>query len=58
MNIVLNHKEFQSLPFRDDIEGDYIRGEFYRARAYPDLVFKWMGEVGFANWWAFGYRID
>ena len=56
MNEHMTTEEFEALPFRDDIKGDYINGCLYRARAYPMSVFRWTGKPGSgaAGWSCFG----
>jgi hypothetical protein len=46
MNYTVTEKEFDRLPYRDDVDGDYEPGIIYRARAHPDMVFQWMGGRG------------
>ena len=53
MDLRFNRSEFDALPFRDDVVGDYVDGELYRAKAYPKLVFRRRGQ----DWDAFGIDI-
>jgi hypothetical protein len=41
MDRYMTKAEFDDLEFRDDVEGDYVYGRFYRARAHPTMVFQW-----------------
>jgi hypothetical protein len=57
MNCPMTKEEFEALPFRDDISGDYIRGKIYKARAYKNTVFVWMSQPGHRPDWA-AYGVD
>jgi len=56
MNVSMTREEYEKLPFRDDWEGDYRKNQYYRAKAYPETVFKWVGTNYDPDWWAFGIR--
>jgi hypothetical protein len=53
MNWPITITEFERLPYRDDIIGDYVYDQKYRARAYPDLIFIFIGTPRRPNWWVF-----
>lgn len=50
MILEFTKSEFDGIPFRDDVVGDYVDGACYRARAYPTLIFRRRGD----SWDAFG----
>jgi hypothetical protein len=54
MDWPIRRHEFEKLPFRDDLTGeDYVFDQCYRARAYPSLIFKFVGTRSHPNWWCF-----
>lgn len=59
MNRHMTLAEFEALPYRDDIKGDYIEGQFYRAKAWPKTVFQWKGGLPGNSplWWAFSVTL-
>lgn len=59
MNKHMTLTELEALPYRDDIKGDYIEDQFYRAKAYPRTVFQFRGPLpgNFPLWWAFSVTL-
>jgi len=56
MNVSMTKTEFEELPLRDDWEGDYIEGAYYRAKTYNSTLFLWMTKPEYRSapeWWAF-----
>lgn len=61
MNVLMNREEYDSLPFREDITGDYVVGQYYRVKSDPTTISKWNGHPTAipdkqADWWNF--RVD
>lgn len=54
MNRYMSDEEYEKLPFREDIKGDYVFGQYYRARG-DSGIFQYMAFRGEPPlWWCFG----
>lgn len=58
MDCSMTLPEYEALPFRDDWPGEYEREKFYRARAFPGMVFQWHGSNHYALWWCFKVKTE
>jgi len=50
MDYPITRTEFDALPFRDDVTGDYVLGQVYRSKAYPINVFVFYGTPQKPDW--------
>ena len=62
MKQIMSRKAFESLPFREDITGDYVAGQFYRVKSDSTTVSQWNGDPTQvpdkqANWWNFPVEV-
>lgn len=56
MNLHLTREEFETIPFRQDVLFDYVRGQDYRSRGDENGVYRFMGSEQYPWWWCFGVR--
>jgi hypothetical protein len=50
MDYPITRSEYDKLPFRDDVQGEYVKGATYRARHYSNLVFVFVGTPKRPEW--------
>jgi len=57
MNVRFTQKDYEELPFREDVTTGYLNGIYYRSKAYRNTVFRFVGTEHRPEWWAFSALI-
>jgi hypothetical protein len=47
MNLSFSRRDFERLPYREDVVFEPLQGEYYRSRHWPKDVF-----IKHGSWWA------
>lgn len=58
MNYPISRNDYDNLPFRDDVKGEYVINCVYRARHYSDLVFVFIGTPRRPDWQVFKADVE
>jgi hypothetical protein len=58
MNMHMTRAEWKALPFRDDVEGDYVSNALYRAKGDDHGVYRFVGTPSRPDWWSFTVKFE
>jgi hypothetical protein len=58
MNVTMKRETYEALPFREDVQGDYVYDQEYRVKGEKNAIAIWKAHSGEpALWWHFSVSL-